>query len=102
MKQRFTVKEVFNQKQRGGNWAEKERYSTFSAQVLTHYQWENTKAVRAGGVETVIALSAEFRFIPLYRVGTSEFWSSTPGGKHYGRYDQARDWLCKTLEPYEK
>jgi len=102
--EQFTVLEVFhvfNQKVKG-DCQEKKRYSTITCGVLTRYRWENTTAVKAGGVETIIALTPGFRFIPLYKVGDSEFWTSTPRGISYGRYEQAQEWLRLNLEEYEE
>lgn len=74
--EKFTIREVFNQKYKGG-WREKERYTTITVAVLTRYKWENELAKQAGGIETLIALSGEYKFIPLYRIGDNPYWSST-------------------------
>lgn len=100
--EKFMILERYNKKLPGGRWEERERYNQVSIGVLSRSQWENEKAVLAGGVESVIGITANFKFLPLYRTGGAEQWTSTAGTKFYGRYDQAQEWLSRTLEQFEE
>ena len=98
--EKFMIREVFNKKYKG-SWKEQTRICTVTVGVLTRYSLENEKAIKAGGIDVVIGITPEYRFLPMCKIGnTSEgFWTSS---KYYDRYAQANSWIDKQLEQYRE